>query len=140
MATPRTREETLQEMRLMWFVFIATIPVYVFMGETTRFSWLSSPVAGKILICYAALNVLSVSWALRKRYIPALESLRSQPENTHDLVRWKAGWLIVICNATALILVGLAFRLGGRTLQQSLPFYLVGTFLSLWLWPRQVGS
>jgi hypothetical protein len=124
----------------MWFTFVATIPLYVFMGETTRFSWLSSPVAGKILVSYAALDVLCFSWALRKRYIPALESLRSQTENTRDVVRWKGGWLIAFCSAINLILVGLALRLGGRTLQQSLPFCLVGILLTLWLWPRQVGS
>ena len=83
----------------MWFTFVATIPLYVFMGETTRFSWLSSPVAGKdFLVSYAALDVLCFSWALRKRYIPALESLRlSQTENTRDVVRWKGGWLIAFC-------------------------------------------
>ena len=44
----------------MWFVLSSRpFPYTCSVGETTMFSWLSSPVAGKILVCYAALDVFS---------------------------------------------------------------------------------
>lgn len=138
---PRTKEEALRQMRFIWFSFIVSIPLYIWTGETIQGpSWLTFPNAGTVFIIIGVLNLLSLSWAWRKRYSPALEAIRSQPENIDVVRRWNNSWTIVICNADAMTVVGLAFRLGGKTLLQSLTFYVVGALSVLWLWPREVWS
>ena len=138
---PRTKEEALRQMRFIWFSFIVSIPLYIWMGENMPgISWLTFPNAGTIVIILVVLNLLSFSWAWRKRYSPALEAVRNQPENIDVVRRWTNSWLIVLCNANAVTVFGLAFRMGGKTLLQSLAFYVTGALLVLWLWPRQVSS
>lgn len=128
-------------MRLLWLAFFVSIALYVWIGETMPgFSWLSFENAGKILFMLAVLDLLSFSWARRKLYSPALEVLQSQPENIRAVKRWMSTWTILLCNAQAVAVFGLAFRMGDKTLRQSLAFYVVGFLLTLWLWPRQVWS
>lgn len=141
MAAPSTKEEALRQMRAVWFCFLISIPLYVYFGEMMPvFSWLSFPNAGKIFVTLAVLDLLSFSWALRKRYSPAVRAVRGEPETMRNAKRWMASWTILICDASSLMLLGIAFRLGGKTLRQSLPFYLVGALLILSLWPRQIWS
>ena len=141
MATPRTKEEALQQMRLMWFGFIVTIPLYIYMGETmTGFSWLNFSYAGKTFAVLSILDLYCFMWAWRKRYSPALGAIQREPENIHAVRRWMSSWTILICMAESETLFGFAFRKGDKTLQQSLPFYIVGLLLTLWLWPRHAWS
>jgi hypothetical protein len=88
----------------------------------------------------AVFSLLSFLWARRKLYSPALEAMQSQPENNVAVRRWMFSWIISICIAECESLFGLAFRMGGKTLQQSAPFYAAGLLLTLWLWPRQFWS
>jgi hypothetical protein len=139
LATPKTRAEELRQMRLVWFCFIISIPLYAYIGETMpRFSWLSFPNAGKTFAILAALHLLSFSWALRKRYSPTVGAVRTEPEDMLAVKRWMASWTILIGNANSVVLFGFALRMGGKTLQRSLPFYVVGALLILSLWARQI--
>jgi hypothetical protein len=141
LAAPRSKQEALQEMRMMWFGLITANVLYVYIGETEPvLSWLSFRHAAKTFAILAMLSFIAFAWALWKRYLPAVEALRDQPENMQAVKRWMGRWTILLCNASSLTLFGLAFRMGGKTLQQSAPFYLVGVLLTLWLWPRQVWS
>lgn len=139
MAVPRTKEQALRQMRSMWFALLVSIPIYIYAGGIVgRVSWLRFRSAGMIFIVLAALNLLAFSWALRKRYLPAKRSVERQPENADAVRRWMSSWTIVLCNANALIVFGFAFWMGGKTLGQSLPFFVLGSLLILSLWPRQV--
>jgi hypothetical protein len=141
LAAPRTKEEALQYMRFTWFAFIVSIVLYVWIGETMPgFSWLNFAKAGEIFVILGVFNLLSFLWARRKLYSPALEVIQSQPENVRAVRRWMSSWIVLLCIAQSETLFGLAFRMGDKTLQQSLPFYVVGSVLTLWLWPRQVWS
>ena len=141
MAAPRTREEALRHMRLAWLSFIASVALIVWAGEwIPGFSWLAFPHAGKTFVILGVYCILSFFWIWRKRYSPALRAIRSQPEDVQAVRRWMGFWTILICIANAEILFGFALRMGGKTLQQSLPFYVPGSLLILWLWPRQVWS
>lgn len=67
MAAARTKEEALQQMRFIWFAFIVSIALYVWIGETMPgFSWLTFDNAGKAFFILAVLNLVSFSWAWRK--------------------------------------------------------------------------
>jgi hypothetical protein len=51
---------------------------------------------------------------------------------------WVGGGIVLISIAQCEALFGLALREDGKTLEQTLPFYLAGFLLTLWLWPRKV--
>jgi hypothetical protein len=125
-------------MRLNWLTFIAgTIPLYVYLGWRIQISWLNFPNAGKTFVILGVLNLFFFLWFLQKRYLPALEAMR-QSEDISNVRRWIARWTFLLYTANCLVAVGLLFRMGGGTLQQSVPFYTVGLLLILSLWPRQI--
>ena len=139
MAVPRTKEQALRQMRAMWFAFIMSIPLYIYAGDVVgRISWLQFQSAGKTFIVLAALNLLAFSWVLRKRYLPDQRNLQGQTENADAVKRWMSSWTILLCNANCEIVLGFAFWMGGKTLGQSLPFFVIGSLLILSSWPRQV--
>jgi len=81
-------------MRLIWFVFIVSTPLYVWMGETVPgFSWLSFPNAGKIFSILSVFDLFYFFWALKKLYSPALEAIHNQPENLHAARHWMNSWI-----------------------------------------------
>jgi hypothetical protein len=128
-------------MRLMWLALIIVDLLYVYIGETQPvLSWLEFRNAGKTFVILAVLNFTSFLWALLRRYRPAVGVLRREPENMRAVKRWMGMWTILLGNASSLTLFGLALRMGGKTLQQSLCFYIPGVLLTLSLWPRQVWS
>jgi len=128
-------------MRFLWFGYSVPIVLYIWIGETMPgLSWLNFPRAGATFVILGVLSLLDFSWSKTKRYSPALEVIQSQPEDIRTVRRWMNSWIVLICIAQSEALFGLAFRMGGKTLQQSLPFYVVGVLLTLWLWPRRVWS
>ena len=141
MAAPRTREEALSHMRLVWFSVVASFALVVWAGETVPgISWLASPGAGKAIGLLAMFYILSFLFIWKKRYSPSLRAVRSHPEDMHAVRHWMSYQIMLLCIANSGALFGFAFRMGGKTLQQSLPFYAIGSVLILGLWPRQVWS
>jgi hypothetical protein len=137
----KTGVEALRQMRVIWLSFIVAISLYAWTGEMTAgISWLMFSHSEIIFVTLAGLNLLSFFWAWGKVYRPALRALRNQPENIQLVRRWMTGWMILVCNATALPVWGLALRVGGKTVGESFSFYGIGLLLILWLWPRQVWS
>jgi len=138
---PNTIGEALQQMRFMWFAIALTIPLYVYAGGTlTELSWLTFRNAGRIITILVALNLTSFWWTLRRRYLPALAVLRSQRNSVQAVRRWMRYWTMLLCSAESVVVLGVVFRLGGKTLRQSLAFYVIGSLLILSLWPRRIES
>jgi hypothetical protein len=128
-------------MRLVWFNLIVSFVLFVWIGETMPgISWLAFPNAGKTFVILAVFDIVSLFWSWRKRYSPALGAVRSQPKDIDAVRSWKGSWTVLVCMANAEIAFGFAFRMGGKTLQQTLPFYVFGALVFLWLWPRPVWS
>lgn len=126
-------------MRLIWFSMIVSILLYVYISEMVRsISWLNFSHAGTLCAILAICNLYSFSWFRTKRYDPALRAIQSQPENIQTVRFWVNRWIVLLCVAESEALFGFAFQMGGKTLQESLPFYAVGFLLVLWLWPRPV--
>ncbi|MGH9737238.1 MAG: hypothetical protein ACRD4X_01450 [Candidatus Acidiferrales bacterium] len=123
-------------MRYMWGAEIVAIALYLWIGEMIAVSWLSFPNAGTIFIMLGIVDCVSFFLRFRKRYAPALDLARRQPEDIRSVRRWMSSWITLICIAQSEALLGLAFRLGHKTLEQALPFYVLAGLLTLWLWPR----
>lgn len=68
---------------------------------------------------------------------PALAGLRTKPDDTYFLVRWRKGSVVSYAMALAIVFFGVRLRLLGGTRAVSLPFYCVGTLLMLFLFPRR---
>jgi len=124
-------------MRFLWASFCVSIPLYIYAGRLVGASGsLRFPNAEKILVVLGALSLLSFFWFWKKQYLPALDDLRNQPENIRAIQRWRTYWTILACVANSVAVLGLIFWMAGKTLQQSLPFFVAGFLLLLLLWPR----
>jgi hypothetical protein len=141
LADPRTREGVLWQIRVVWLCFAISIALYVWIGETTTGpTWLMFHNAGITFVVLAVLSVLSFSWFRRKRYSSALRFIQQQPENILAVRDWRDSWIVLLCIAESETLFGFAFRIGSKTLKQSLPLYVVGALMTLSLWPRRIWS
>jgi hypothetical protein len=128
-------------MRLIWLAFLISILLYVYIGDTMAgISWLTFSNGGKSFILLSALGLLSFVLFRKKRYSAALEFAKQQPENIHAVRGWMNSWIVLLSIAESEALFGLCFRMGNKTLQQSLPFYAVGFLLTLSLWPRRISE
>jgi hypothetical protein len=136
MAVPTTKEQALHNMRVMWFAFIISVVLYLYVGATL--SPKPSPASAMtIFILPAALDLLWFLWFRLKRYVPALRNLQSQPDDAHAIRRWTAYWVVLLAMAEAEVLFGLACWMVNGRFTQCVPFFAVGSLLLLSLWPRQ---
>jgi hypothetical protein len=142
MAVPATKEQALRNMRVMWFAFIMSVVLYIYMGLTLKpsFSWMSFKNAGTIFAVLSALYFFGFLWAWWKFYRPAVQLIRTNPTDVHAVGRLMVAWIMLLAGAEAEILFGFIFWMGNKTLVQSLPFFVLGSLMLLSLWPRQVWS
>jgi hypothetical protein len=89
LAAPKTKEEALQQMRLIWVSMIVSILLYVYMSEMVRsISWLNLSHAGMLLVILAICNLYSFLRFQTRRYNPAHRAIQSQPENIQTVRLW----------------------------------------------------
>jgi Na+/melibiose symporter-like transporter len=139
LAIPRTKEKALQQMRAVWASMIVALALYVWIGEMEpRLSWLGFNHAATVFGALGILNLLEVFYFVKRRYRSHAHAMRNRPEDSLALRRWTGSWNILVCLALSEALFGLALRMGGKTLQQALPFYVVALVLILGLWPRPI--
>jgi len=128
-------------MRLMWIAIVVSILLYVYIGDTMPgFEWLNFRNAGKIFVIAAVLNLLYFFWFRTKRYRVAVDLAKEHPEDFRAVKRWMNYWVILLSVADSEALLAFCFRMGNKTLQQSLPLYGVGFLLTLSLWPRPIWA
>ena len=127
MSAPRTVDEVLSHMRLVWFSVVAAFVLVVWSGETLPgISWLAFPAARTTIGIVAVFYALWFLFIWKTRYSPALRAVRSQPEDMRAVIRWMTYRTALLCIAMSAALFGFAFRMGGKTLRVSLPFYVTG--------------
>lgn len=137
----RSKEEALQKLRTLWVMFLITIGLYAYAGELTPgFRWLRFAYAFEVFSALAILNIFYIVLMRRKLFLPASQSLASQPDDPRAIRRWYASQVILLASAECMPIFGVALRLGGETLNQALPFYVAGALLLLLLWPRQIPT
>ena len=136
MAQPKTKEEALRQMRLIWIAFVVSTLLYVYIGETTPgFGWLHFKDADKLFVTVAALNLLSFVWFRIKRYPSGVKLAKDRPHDIRAIRRWMNYWLVLLCSAESIAVFGFGLRMGDKTLGQTIPFYAVALLLELSLWP-----
>jgi len=139
MAVRVTKEQTLRTMRVIWFAFIMSVVLYIYVCKMIR---PSSPSGAEttLFVVPAVLDLLSFLWIRFKRYAPALQSLQSQPEDVRAVAKWRVFLVALLAMAEAEILFGVVSWMLNGIFRQSLPFFVLGSLLLLSLWPRQFWS
>lgn len=140
MALPKTKEEALRQMRLTWFAFLMTIPLYVYAATIGGFSWLNIRNAVTIFDVLGILDLFYFAWIRIGRYSHALEAAQEHPEDMRAVGRWKVFWTVLITIAEAEALFGVLLQMQNKALKPALPFYVLASLLLLTLWPRQIWS
>ncbi len=137
----RTKEEAIQKLRTLWVMLLITIGLYAYAGELAPgFRCLRFAYAFEVLSALAILNIFYIVLMHRKLFLPALQRLVSQPDDSLAIRRWYASQVILFTSAECTPLFGLALRLRGKPLNLVLPFYVAGAVLLLLLWPRQIPT
>lgn len=140
MAAPKTKEEALLQMRLTWFAFLMTIPLYIYAGTITGFVWLNFRHAGTIFDILGILDLLYFAW-IRISWSPrALEAAQEHCEDMRAVRRWMVVWTILVSIAEAEAVFGICLQVSNTALKPALPFYVLASLLLLTLWPRQILS
>lgn len=140
MAHPKTKEEMLLQMRSIWIAFVMSIVLYVYIGETMPgFDWLHFKHAARVFVTLSILNFASFAWFRMKRHPAGVELAKARPHDVSAFRHWMTCWTVLMAMSESIAVFGLCFRMGGKTLQQTMPFYAVALLLVLSLWPRLPG-
>ena len=128
----------LRTLRAVQWSMLASILLYGFLGE--RVGPTARAVNPSISYLLATLSVAIVGMIFivrRTLVLRAAESLATKPEDILSLNHWRTGYIATYVLCEALALFGLALRLMGSTLQQSLLFYVGGFVLLLFFAPKR---
>lgn len=138
---PKTKEEALRQLRSIWFAYLATVPLYVYAVQLMSGPlWLHFRNAVEIFSILSALDLISFVWFWKKRHPRAVETLRSNPDDVHAIRRWVASVTILLALVESHAVFGAILGLGGTTLEESSPFFIVTVILMLLIWPRKVWA
>lgn len=128
----------LGKLRLIQSVYILTIPLFVWIAESTRGRGRSDWTLWHWVITGLALWAVSGGFRIRRRLIRrAEEALAKDASNPKTLRQWQAGQFIGMPFAESIVLCGVLVRMviGGALWQASL-FYALGLLLMLLWTPR----
>jgi len=140
-ATPKTTEEALQQMRFMWFAFLTSILLYIYIATITPPPvWLNFRNATKIFPILGVLDLVYFAWFRTRRFPGALELAQERPRDIHAIRRWVAAWITLVAIAETEALFGLCLQWGNKSPREAVPLYALGFFLIASLWPRHVHS
>lgn len=139
-AQNKTKEEALRQMRLMWFAFLMTIPLYIYGVAIGGLSWLHIRNAGTIFGVLGVLDLFYFAWIRMTRYSRALEAAQEHAEDMRTVRRWTVFWTVLVAIAESEALFGVCLQAAKDALRPAVPFYAVAFVLLLSLWPRQIWS
>lgn len=140
MALPKTNEEALLQMRLIWFAFLMSIPLYIYAAAMTNFTWLNFRNARTIFDVLGILDLLYFAWIRISWFPRAVEAAQKHSEDIRAVRRWMVVWTILVSIAESEALFGVCLQTGNEALKPALPFYVLASLLLLTLWPRQIWS
>jgi F0F1-type ATP synthase membrane subunit c/vacuolar-type H+-ATPase subunit K len=133
--------QALKILRMIRWSLLASIVLYSVVGE--KVSAARGRIDPSLTYLFTTLGVAVVGaiFVVRRTLVlQAAESLGAHPEDSLSLNHWRTGYIVTYVLCEALALFGLVQRILGGTLQQSIPYYLSGFVLLIFLWARQPES
>jgi hypothetical protein len=131
-------ESALRLLRIVQIAMLASIALYVFVGEAAARRAVAPNITMSYAISFVSISIVGVIFVVRRTLIlPAEVQLRTKPDDGVLLARWRTGYICTYALCEALALSGLVLRVLGFTLAQVWPYYLGGFALLLLCWPRR---
>lgn len=130
--------QALKALRAVQWSMLASIVLYVVLGEMVGPRARAVNPAISYLLATLSVAIVGVIFIVRRTLVlrPA-ESLATKPDDILTLNHWRTGYIATYVLCEALALFGLALRLLGSSLQQSLLFYLGGFVLLFFFAPKR---
>ena len=136
-------QDTFQRMRLIhgafvvsWFLFILVLKFAVPPQSPGNIPGFLPLVFG-----FVCVSEVGLAFFLREQIVTSAEAvLKSDPENSTALAKWRTGNLLSFCFAETITLFGLALKLLGFEWRVAAIFFAAGLlFLLLWM-PRKIEA
>lgn len=132
-------QETVKFARLMHKIFLGTIALYAYVGETIARSEAEPETLKLLRIVFFAVAVSNVALAMvfRRRMVEQVEEvLARDAANSEALQRWRGGNVLTFVSCEAVALYGIVLRFLGAPLREAGAFYVVAAALLLIWAPR----
>jgi hypothetical protein len=123
-------QDALRWARTLYALFLVTIPLLIY--AVMMFHWTERPVSPTIVAALAVLSVTDVMVAagLRTRNItPAIAALRTNPNDSLALGKWRSGIVTSFTHAETVALFGVLLKFLGASWTVAGPFFAVAVLL-----------
>ena len=128
---------TLRLLRVVQFVMLGTILLYIVVGEVAGPALRSVNQAFSYIFSTLSVAVVGMVFVVRRTLVlRSAQGLVTAPDDALMLGHWKTGYIVTYALCEALAVFGIVLRFLGYNLQQSLPFYLGGFVLIAFFRPR----
>jgi len=134
---PPTVDGTLRWLRIWYSVMLIAIVLYVIVSERAQHQLIDMNRAFLAGLGVVAAILVGIAFYVQVKVIrPALEILQAKPDPA-AMASWRSASLASYVIAEAIVLFGLCLRFLGGARTMSIPFYIVGLVLMLFLFPRR---
>ena len=131
-------DASLRLLRIIQLALLVSVVFYIAIAEKVGPQVPKDVKQMQMILMALAVGVVGTIFIFRQRMLThAEEALRSQPEDVVALACWRAGNIITLVLAEAVVLYGLVLRFMGGTLLQAAPFYAAGALLMVVWGPRR---
>ena len=131
-------DSALKETQTLHAVLLLTIPLFIYAGEVLGPAKTKDvKKIGLFLVVLAILNAWSVLSTYPRRVREAREALRSRPDDTRAVIRWRAASIASLAACEPLALYGVALRVWGGTFLEAAPFYACALIMLLAFTPQR---
>jgi hypothetical protein len=128
---------SLRTLRLLQWSMLASILLYVVIGETVGPHARHVEPALSYVFSTLAVGIVGTIFVVRRTLVlRAAAALVQHPEDNVSLAHWRTGYIVTYALCEALTLFGLVLRFQGAEMQQSLLFYISGFVLLFFFRPR----
>ena len=129
---------SLRTLRLLQWSMLASILLYVVIGETVGPRARYVEPALSYVFSTLAVGIVGTIFVVRRTLVlRAAAALAQHPEDNLSLGHWRTGYITTYALCEALALFGLILRFQGAEIRQSLLFYIGGFVLLFFFRPRQ---
>ena len=131
-------EASVKLLRTVQIAMLVSIGLYVLVGERIG----AVPRLNNPTMFYAlsmvTITIVGVILVVRRTLVAQSAAvLRTRPDDSATLGRWRAGYVMTYALSEAIALFGLVLRMIGFSLSQVAPFYIAGFILLFFFGPRR---
>lgn len=115
--------------------------LYLYLPEAARVQPKAVPIAMYYAISVLNAGIVGAIFMIRRRWTTPVEAvLSTDPENREALLGLRKGYVLIYGMSEATVLFGLCLRFVGFGRLQVAPYYIVGTILLLYCFPRNLSQ